>query len=400
MWQGNRKILFWIALGIAFFAFLHLISSILLPFVAGMMIAYFLDPAADWLERRGCSRVVATGALIFGFFALLALVVLALAPVLYDQFVGLMKSLPGYLARLREYAGPQIERMLNSVATPAQSEEAKQAVASASGDLFGVARKFAASLFASGMAFVNLMALIFLTPVVAFYLLRDFDVMVAHIDGLLPRASAPTIREQVREMDRTIAGYLRGQVNVCLLLAAFYAVGLSLTGLHYGILVGILSGLLSFIPFVGAMSGFVAATLIAVFQFDELWRIALVMGVYGIGQFLEGNILVPKLIGDKVGLHPAWVIFGMLAGGAILGFVGVLLAVPITAIIGVLVRFATQRYRESVLYSSGNAGLYEAPHQTALTARKRQKPQPRPAPKPKPRKKPAKPAAAAGTAED
>jgi predicted PurR-regulated permease PerM len=207
--------------------------------------------------------------------------------------------------------------------------------------------------------------------VVAFYLLRDFDVMVAHIDGLLPRESAPTIREQVREMDRTIASYLRGQVNVCLLLAVFYGIGLSVAGLNYGVLVGILSGLVSFIPFVGALTGFVVATVIAIFQFDDMMRIFIVVGVYGFGQFLEGNILVPRLIGSKVGLHPAWVIFGMLAGGAILGFVGVLLAVPISAIIGVLVRFATQRYRDSVLYQGGDV-VYSPPAQQHLTQKKRQ----------------------------
>lgn len=388
MWQGNRKLWFWLILGIAFFAFLNLISSILLPFVAGMMIAYFLDPAADWLERKGCSRNVATTILIFGFFAILILSLVALAPVLYEQFLGLMKAIPKYLSQLRDLAEPQLEKALKSVATPEQANNAKQAVTKASGSIFDVATDFLGNVYASGMAIVNLVALIFLTPVVAFYLLRDFDVMVAHIDGLLPRDSAPVIREQVREMDNTIAAYLRGQVNVCLLLSVYYAVGLSLCGLNYGVLLGIITGLISFIPFVGAVAGFVVAVLIAVFQFDDSMRIGIVIVVYGIGQFLEGNILVPKLIGGKVGLHPAWVIFGMLAGGAILGFVGVLLAVPITAIIGVLVRFATQRYRESVLYKSDEQPEgYEKPAQLLLTQKKRKQPKRKPksdTPKPPP----------------
>lgn len=376
MWQGNRKFWFWLILGVAFFGFLHLISSILLPFVAGVMIAYFLDPAADWLERKGCSRLMATSILTFGFFTILILVMVALTPILYDQFIGLMKSLPRYLEKLRAFAGPQLEEMLQSVAGSGHVDEAKEAVTKASGTIFDVATNFIKSLFLSGVAIVNLITLLFLTPVVTYYLLRDFDVMVAHIDGLLPRESAPIIREQVREMDRTIASYLRGQVNVCLLLALFYAVGLSLTGLNYGILVGILSGLISFVPFVGALVGFVVATVIAIFQFDDIFRVLVVMVVYGLGQFLEGNILVPKLIGGKVGLHPAWVIFGMLAGAAIFGFVGVLLAVPISAIIGVLVRFATQRYRESVLYQ-GSGHAYEPPVQQHLTQQKRQQTKPK-----------------------
>jgi predicted PurR-regulated permease PerM len=371
MFSGNRKIWFWLAFGVAFFAFLHLISSVLLPFVAGMMIAYFLDPAADWLERKGCSRMAATSLLVGGFFTVLLLVLVALTPVLYNQFLGLLKAMPQYLHSLRDYAGPYLDRLVNTLATTGHADEAKEAVSKASSALGDVAGNFVTGIFASTLAIFNLAALVFLTPVVAFYLLRDFDVMVAHVDGLLPRESAETIREQVREMDRTIAGYLRGQVNVCLLLATFYAVGLSACGLNYGVLVGILSGLFSFIPFIGAVTGFVIAALIAFSQFDELWRIAVVFGVYGFGQFLEGNVLVPRLIGGKVGLHPAWVIFGMLAGGAIFGFVGVLLAVPVSAIIGVLARFATQRYRESLLYKSED---YAAPAQQSLTASKRAKP--------------------------
>jgi predicted PurR-regulated permease PerM len=385
MWQGNRKLWFWLILGVAFLGFLHLISSILLPFVAGMMIAYFLDPAADWLERKGCSRQTATALLTIGFFTTLALVIIGLSPILYEQFIGLMKSLPGYIEKLRSFAEPQLERVVQSVAGSGHANEAKEAVSKASGTIFDVATNFITGLFMSSVAVINLITLLFLTPVVAFYLLRDFDVMVAHIDGLLPRESAPTIREQVREMDRTIASYLRGQVNVCLLLAVFYGIGLSVAGLNYGVLVGILSGLVSFIPFVGALTGFVVATVIAIFQFDDMMRIFIVVGVYGFGQFLEGNILVPRLIGSKVGLHPAWVIFGMLAGGAILGFVGVLLAVPISAIIGVLVRFATQRYRDSVLYQGGDV-VYSPPAQQHLTQKKRQqtKTKKKAAAKPKP----------------
>lgn len=173
------------------------------------------------------------------------------------------------------------------------------------------------------------------------------------MDELLPRESAETIREQAREIDRTIAGYLRGQVNVCLLLALFYMIGLGLTGLKYGVLIGLVSGLISVIPFVGALLGFCVSMAIAFFQFQDVWAIGAVAVVYGLGQALEGNVLVPKLVGDRVGLHPAWVIFGMLAGGTLLGFVGVLLAVPISAAIGVLVRFAIGRYRESHIYSGG-----------------------------------------------
>lgn len=369
MTERSRKIWFWVGLGLAFFLFLFLIRSILLPFVAGILIAYFLDPAADWLERKKCSRVMATSIIIIGFFSSLLLVMLALSPVLYDQFMGLMRAMPEYVRDLRSAFGPQIDRLLDSISTPQNADEAREAMSKASGTIFEVGQNFITSLFASGMAIVNGVALLLLTPVVAFYLLRDYDNIVAHIDRLLPRDHAATIREQVRLMDDTISGYLRGQVNVCLLLAVYYAIGLSLAGLKYGILVGILTGLISFIPFVGALVGFAISALIAIFQFDDILRVGIVMFVYGFGQFLEGNILVPKLVGDRVGLHPAWVIFGMLAGGALLGFVGVLLAVPISAIIGVLVRFATEQYRESSMYQGDDE--YTPGHRKAKKIRKK-----------------------------
>jgi predicted PurR-regulated permease PerM len=385
--EHNKKVWFWLGIGLAFCLFIYSISSILLPFVLGMLIAYFLDPAADWLETKKFSRTAATATLIIGFFATLLLGLLALSPVLYDQFMGLMRSLPGYIEDAQRFVGPQLDRVLTTITTPENAGDAKEAAAKASGTLFDVAQNFVKGLFASGMALVNMVALLTLTPVVAFYLLRDYDHIVAEADRLLPRDNAATIREQVRLIDDTISGYLRGQVNVCLLLALFYAIGLSLAGLKYGIIVGLISGLIAFIPYVGALLGFVVAILIAIFQFDELLQIAIVAGIYGLGQFIEGNILVPKLVGEKVGLHPAWVIFGMLAGGALLGFVGVLLAVPITAIIGVLARFAVLRYRQSTMYQGDDE--YEAPNKKGKPLTRKAAPKAKPAAAKKPRKKPA-----------
>lgn len=357
---NTRKFWFWLAVAIAFFGFLYLIRSIMLPFVLGIMIAYFLDPAARWMQRKGFSRVTATSLLVIGFFGILVLAIAALSPVLYDQIMALVQNLPKYVERAREYLAPQIDKVMKNLKTPS-APSTQQVISNASESFFSWAQAVAIGIFTSGAAFVNAITLLLLTPVVAFYLLRDWQVFIERVDELLPLENADTIREQMREIDRTIAGYLRGQVNVCLLLAAFYMVALGLTGVNYGVLIGLISGLITFIPFVGAMFGFVVAMAIALFQFDEFWRIALVAGVYGLGQMLEGNVLVPKLVGEKVGLHPAWVIFGMLAGGVLFGFVGVLLAVPITAVIGVLVRFAIQHYRESRIYVGD---MEAAPSQT------------------------------------
>lgn len=362
-----KKLWFWVGLGLVFLLFLFLIRSILLPFVLGMMIAYFLDPAADWLEKKKFSREGATGLLIVGFFSLLVVALLALSPMLLNQFQGLMQSLPEYMGELRKYLDPIVSDVWKKYGSGNTVEDAKAAATNLSGPLLGVAKNVVAGLFTSGMAFFNTIAMLVLTPVVAFYLLRDYDHMVMHVDRLLPRDHAQTIREQVRLMDDTISGYLRGQVNVCLILSVFYAVALSASGLKYGFLIGIVTGLISFIPYVGALSSFAVTMLVAVFQFDEIWRVLLVMGIFGIGQFLEGNVLVPKLVGSKVGLHPAWVIFGMLAGGALFGFVGILLAVPLSAIIGVLVRFAVAQYKRSSMYQGDEYEVSFKAHKRRIT---------------------------------
>jgi predicted PurR-regulated permease PerM len=212
-------------------------------------------------------------------------------------------------------------------------------------------------VISGGLALVNILSLLFITPVVTFYLLRDWDRVLAHIDALLPREHAETIREQARLVNDTLAGFVRGQATVCFLLGTFYAVALSLAGLNFGLVIGLVSGILSFIPYVGTIFGFVAASGLALAQFDEWYRIAIVIGIFLFGQFVEGNFLTPKLVGDRVRLHPVWVIFALLAGGTLFGFAGVLLAVPVAAVIGVLTRFAVSRYTASPLY--GGTGLSE-----------------------------------------
>lgn len=346
----TKKIWFWLVVGVVFFGFVYLIRSILLPFVLGLLIAYFLDPAARWMEKKGYSRTTATSLLIIGFFGVGVVAVAALSPVLYDQIMAFVKAAPEYVRKGKEFIAPQIDKVMSGLRGTPVATNSQEVLSNASESALGYAKTILMGIFTSGANFFNLITLLLLTPVVAFYLLRDWQRFITEVDELLPRESADTIREQMGEIDRTIAGYLRGQVNVCLILAAFYMVTLGLTGLNYGVLIGLVSGLITFIPFVGAMLGFVVAMAIALFQFDELWRIAAVAIVYGLGQMLEGNFLVPKLVGDKVGLHPVWVIFGMLAGGVLFGFVGVLLAVPISAIIGVLVRFMIGEYRASLIY--------------------------------------------------
>ena len=209
-----------------------------------------------------------------------------------------------------------------------------------------------AGVLSGGAAVANTLSLIIITPVVTFYLLRDWDNIAATVDGWLPRAQAPTIRELASEVDRTLAGFLRGQGTVCLLLGVFYAIGLTVAGLDFGLVIGLIAGLLSFIPYVGSIVGLLLSVGLAFLQFDDWLRVAVVAGIFFVGQALEGNVLTPRLVGGRVGLHPVWVIFAILAGGTLFGFVGVLLAVPVAAVIGVGTRFALTRYLDSPYYDA------------------------------------------------
>ena len=337
-------------MAVLFLVFIFLIRSVLLPFVLGMFMAYFLDPATDRLERSGLSRTPASLLVTVTFFLWIVLISLLIVPVIFTQLSGLIAALPEYFATLQQDYAQDLSKWLGGL-PGLQVESVKSAVTDYSGVMLKFAEQFAAGVFHSGMAVVNVLSLLLVTPVVAFYLLRDWDVLVARFDDLLPRPSAETIRGQLSIINRTLAGFIRGQLNVCLILATYYAIGLSLVGLKFGILIGIMTGLLVILPYVGALFGTLTGLGVAFFQFTAYSDIGAVLAVFLLGQLIEGYMLTPRLVGERVGLHPVWIIFGMLAGAALFGFVGVLLAVPTTAVIGVLIRFALERYLQSTYYN-------------------------------------------------
>jgi predicted PurR-regulated permease PerM len=345
------RVLSWLALLAVGLALLWLLQPVLLPFVASAAIAYIFDPAVRRLERWGMSRTWATTVVIGLFFIALAGAAAVLAPVLQRQLTGLIQRMIELAQDLVVMLRPYIEEAAEQAGMPQVSE------LSGAGDIAGKAIGWLGGLLAGvwsgGLALVNLLSLVFITPIVAWYLLRDWPRMIAYVDALLPVEHAETIRAQFRLIDQRLAGFLRGQALVCLLLGIFYAVALTAAGLNYSLVVGLLSGVLTFIPYVGATVGLFISLVVALFQFDEWTRIAIVAGIFLFGQFLEGNFITPKLVGDRVGLHPAWLIFALLAGGALFGFFGMLLAVPIAAAAGVLVRFALDRYLNSPLYRGG-----------------------------------------------
>jgi len=353
---------FWIASFALLILFLWTFSGVLLPFAAAFCVGYLLDPIADRLERLGLNRLGATLIILAAFVLILVLIIVLLVPILGHQLAGLIQSFPGYVKKLQELLAQQSEYFTQGygsvilqklgLGVPAAGEPR-----GSNNDLVTQAAAWAAtfvnSVWSRTAALVSVLSLIVVTPVVAFYMLLDWDKMIATIDGLVPLRHREVVRALAREIDTAMAGFLRGQSIVCLFLGLWYGIGLSIIGLNFGLLIGITGGVLSFIPYVGSLTVLVLASIVAIVQGWPNWHLlAFAGGVFLIGQFLEGNILSPKLVGKSVGLHPVWLIFALLAFGAMFGFTGLIVAVPMAAATGVILRFAVRRYRSSPLYTN------------------------------------------------
>lgn len=346
----EKQMWFWVVgLGVVL-ALVYLLSAMLTPFVAGLAVAYFLDPLADKLEARLKSRTAATLVILLTFFAVAAGVAVALFPLLQAQVAGLVARLPEAVEAAHDLIDPLVARIQAQLGAD-EIQRIKDSAGAFAGNAAAWAVDVLRNLFLGGKAVVNALSMLFIMPVVAFFLLRDWDHLVAKIDSLLPRASADTIREQMGKVDDTIAGFVRGQATVCLALGAIYATGLTLVGLDFGLLIGLGTGLMAFVPYVGMMIGLVIGFGVALIQFSDILPFVLVAAVFAGGQAFDAAFLTPNLVGGRVGLHPVWIIFALMAGGTLFGFTGVLLAVPTAAVIGVWVRFGIERYRASVLYT-------------------------------------------------
>jgi len=346
----QRQIIFWLLFLVAFIAFLTVFSTILLPFIAGMALAYFLDPVADRLERLGLNRLMATVVILIGFVVVFALSLVLIIPIVFTQAADFIQKMPGYISMLQEFlTSPHASWLPDWVA--GQMDTIKQNSAKLLEQGAGFLGTLFQQLWNSGMALLDIISLFVVTPVVAFYLLLDWDRMVEKVDSWIPRDHVGTVRQIARDMNTTIAGFVRGQGSLCIILGLFYGIGLTFAGLNFGLLIGLFAGMISFIPYVGSMVGLVLAIGVALVQFwPEYFNIVIIAAIFFAGQFLEGNILQPRLVGKSVGLHPVWLMFALLAFGALFGFVGLLVAVPCAAAIGVLVRFGIGRYLDSTLY--------------------------------------------------
>lgn len=342
----GQQLRVWGAVALVFLLLLWLLGDVLLPFVIGGALAYLLDPLADRLVAAGVRRVWAVVLITLGALLAVVAALLLVIPALVDQATALAAVAPDLVDRVGDWLTLRFPDLAEA-GSPlrAQAAEAIAALQARAGELVG-------GVLSSAVGVLNWLLIIVVVPVVTFYLLLDWDRMVAEIDGLLPRQHAPTIRALAREASDTLSAFIRGQALVCLILGTFYAVALAAVGLSFGLVVGAVAGILTFIPYVGALVGGVLAIGLALYQFwgDWVWVVA-VWAIFQSGQFVEGNFLTPKLVGGRVGVHPVWLLFALAAFGALFGFVGVLVAVPLAAVIGVLVRFAVRKYKDSRLYN-------------------------------------------------
>ncbi len=336
---------YWGIAAAVFLVLMWLLGDVILPFVAGGAIAYMLDPLADRLERRGLSRTLATVLIALAMVLVAVLLVLAVIPLLVQQLTQLVNAAPAYFQSLQAFLLERFPELSDETST------IRQTILSIGETIRARGGAFANALVGSALSVINAAVFLVVVPVVSFYLLLDWDRMVGRIDAALPRDHAPVIRRLASEIDATLAAFVRGQLSVCVVMGLFYAVSLGVVGLQFGFVVGAIAGAVTFIPYVGALLGGALAIGLALFQFwgDWVW-IGAVVAIFVLGQFLEGNVITPKLVGESVGLHPVWLLFALSAFGSLFGFLGLLIAVPVAAMIGVLVRFGMEQYRDSLLY--------------------------------------------------
>ncbi len=344
----GRHFTFWVVTFVVLAAALWLLHDILLPFVAGIALAYVLAPVADRGERLGINRTVAALLIVGIFVVSLISLILLLVPLLMQQGSALISNIPGYVKRVRELVVDLKLPWLDWLGAADSDKTLSDLV----GQLATWLLSFSYSLWTGGKALVSFASVLIVMPVVTFYLIRDWHPMVDRVDSWIPVRQRETVRQLAREIDAAIGGFLRGQFGVCLFLGCYYAVGLMLAGLEFGLLIGLIAGVITFVPYIGSMTGLMIAASVAIAQFWPDWkRITLVIAIFLVGQFIEGNIVSPKFVGERVGLHPVWLIFAMFAFGYLFGFVGLLIAVPLGAAIAVLLRFGLRQYFASPIYT-------------------------------------------------
>ena len=342
---AKKQFKYWGIAALVFSIVMWSLGDVLLPFVLGAAIAYLIDPIADRLETMGLSRAASTAVIIVLSVLLFLLTLLIVLPTLINQMIDLTETLPKAFRDLRAFAQTHFPSLFT------EGSRAQQTIASIAGTLQGKGIELIEGIAGSAASLLNVLVLFVIVPVVAVYLLLDWDRMIARVDALLPRDHAPVIRRLMAQVDAVLASFIRGMGTVCLILGSYYAITLMLVGLNFGLAVGFIAGLVTFIPYLGALIGGALAIGLALFQFwGDWWSIGIVGAIFAFGQVIEGNYLTPKLVGNSVGLHPVWLLLALSVFGALFGFVGMLVAVPLAAALGVVARFLVEQYLDSRLY--------------------------------------------------
>ncbi|MBM3468888.1 MAG: AI-2E family transporter [Alphaproteobacteria bacterium] len=346
MKQNYPQGAWFVAFAIVATSILYSLGSMLMPFFAGFVGAYALNFPVSWLSEKRFSRGITSAFFVVSLIILLITLMLIAFPYLQQHLFLLASSIPPLIERLFQNIAPTLERISQDYGTPSAAE-LKTQVISHLGDILTWSVRVITNLLSNGMALANLLSLVILTPIITFYLLKDWPRLIAKIDSLLPSKWAPTIRTHAKTIDRTLASYVKGQAIICLILMALYSFGLWAVGLKQGVVVGVLTGFMSFIPYIGMLIGYMTSLGISFTEFTGWSSIGLITLVFVIISLIEGNILIPRFIGQKIGLHPVWIIFSLLAAGTWFGFMGILFALPVIAALGVITRIVLDWYVKS-----------------------------------------------------
>lgn len=351
-----------LALFVLLMAAFYFLSPVLTPFVIAAMFAYLFDPLADVLERWKLSRTTAVSIVFLALSFVVVLILLLLIPYLSRQVAAFIGHLPQWLAWMENVAVPWLHERFELDFEMPDMQKLIAVLQDNWKEAGGIATTVVAGISKSGFAVISWITRLVVIPVAFFYLLRDWDVMIAKIHDLLPRSIEPIVSRLARESDETLSAFVRGQLSVMIVLGILYAIGLWAVGIDVGPLIGLIAGLISFVPYLGSITGILMGVIAALVQYGDVTHVVLVVTVFVIGQLMEGYVLVPRLVGEKIGLHPVAVIFAVLAGGELFGFLGVLLALPVASVLMVLLRYANERYRASQLYAHGAAAPLSESH--------------------------------------
>jgi len=347
----KNQLYFWTGAFAAFIAFVYVFKSVLLPFVLGLAIAYLLNPLVMALGRLKINRSIAALTILLTFFASLALFVALIAPILYRQSLDFIDAAPGYAQSIWSLMQPTLTQITERLGLNGTSDiDIKSILTNNSETAADIAKRVINKIAEGGQAVMSTITIIIFTPIVAYFVMKEWVRISEWVEDLLPRDNKETIKELLKQIDEKISGFVRGQISVAVILGVAYAIGLTIADLKYGALIGLGAGLLSIIPMVGSAIGLGVSVIVAYFQSFDLVYVAIIAAIFLGGQLIEGNILSPKIVGDSVGLHPLWVFFALLAGGALFGILGMLLAVPVAATAGVLLAFGIVQYKSSALY--------------------------------------------------